>query len=78
MLHTVLTEVHTVHLVRQSCAELTRSELDLAILGQLLAFTNSSPGVVTASRHVSEAQYFLLPPRQTGVREDVLDVAQYR
>ena len=39
--------------VRQSCAVLTRSELDLAILGQLLAFTNRSPGVVTASRHVA-------------------------
>ena len=38
---------------RQSCAELTKSELDLVILGQLLAFTNRSPGVVTASRHVA-------------------------
>ena len=37
---------------RQSCAELTRSELDMVILGQLHAHTNSSPGVVTASRHV--------------------------
>ena len=40
--------------VRQSCAELTRSELDLVILGQLLAFTNQSPGVVTASRHAAQ------------------------
>lgn len=48
MLHRVLTGVHT---VRLSCAELTRSELDLVILGQLLAFTNNSPGVVTTSRH---------------------------
>ena len=37
--------------VRLSCAELTRSELDLVILEQLLAFTNNSPGVVTTSRH---------------------------
>ena len=38
---------------RQSCAELTRSELDMVILGQLRAHTNSSTGVVTASRHVA-------------------------
>lgn len=40
--------------VRQSCAELSRSELDLVILGQLHAFTNQSPGVVTASRHAAQ------------------------
>ena len=40
--------------VRLSCAQLTRSELDLVILRQLLAFTNSSPGVVTTSRHAGE------------------------
>ena len=39
--------------IRQSCADLTRSELDLAIMGQLLAHTNTSPGVVTASMHVA-------------------------
>ena len=39
--------------VRQSCAELVRSELDLVILGQLLAFTNRSPGTVTTSRHAA-------------------------
>ena len=37
--------------VRGSCAELSRSELDLVILGQLLACTNQSPGVVTESRN---------------------------
>ena len=37
--------------LRASCAELSRSELDLVILGQLLACTNQSPGVVTASRN---------------------------
>ena len=39
--------------IRQSCAELSRSELDLVILGQLLACTNRSSGVVTSSRHTA-------------------------
>ena len=38
---------------RQSCAELSRSELDLVILGELFACTNRSSGVVTSSRHTA-------------------------
>ena len=37
--------------VRESCAELSRSELDLVIMGQLLACTNQSSSVVTSSRN---------------------------
>ena len=37
--------------LRASCAELSRSELDPVILGQLLACTNQSPGVVITSRN---------------------------
>ena len=41
--------------VRGSCAELSRSELDLVVLGQLLACTNQSLGVVTEQRSRTSA-----------------------
>ena len=37
--------------MRATCAELSHSELDMAILGQLSAFVNTSAEVSTASRH---------------------------
>ena len=37
--------------VRASCAELSNSELDMAILGQLMASVNTSLAVSTAARH---------------------------
>ena len=37
--------------VRASCAELSNSELDMAILGQLMASVNTSQAVSTAGRH---------------------------
>lgn len=36
---------------RSQCSELTRAELDMAILGQLSAFTNTSTLTVHSSRH---------------------------
>ena len=37
--------------VRESCAELTRGELDMVILGQLMASVNTSTTVSTTARH---------------------------
>lgn len=37
--------------VRESCAKLTNTELDMAILGQLMASTNTSTSVSTVARH---------------------------
>ena len=37
--------------VRSCCAELTHSELDMAIMGQLAAFVNTGSQVSTAARH---------------------------
>ena len=37
--------------VRESCAELTHGELDMGILGQLMASTNTSTSVSTIARH---------------------------
>ena len=42
--------------VRESCAELTNSELDMAILGQLMASTNTSTLVSTVARHQEAEQ----------------------
>ena len=41
--------------VRQSCAELTRSELDMAILGQISASTNTGSVATTHRSHHKEA-----------------------
>ena len=46
--------------IRNSCAKLSSSELDMVILGQLSAFTNKSESVVTTSGHAAhkhEEQY---------------------
>ena len=40
--------------VRASCAELTRCELDMVILGQLIACLDTGTTVSTASRHNKE------------------------
>lgn len=37
--------------MRENCAEMSRVELDMVVLGQLSAFTNNSQGVVTTSHH---------------------------
>ena len=42
--------------MRNNCAKMTRAELDMAVLGQLSAFTNSSSDNVTTSHHVSKSR----------------------
>ena len=44
-------DVEYVKLSRAFCSDLTHTELDMVLMGQLRAFTNSSKGVVTESRH---------------------------
>ena len=43
--------------VRQSCAELTRAELDMAILGQIAAGTNTSPMLSTGAQSTGRAHH---------------------
>ena len=42
--------------MRNNCAEMNRTELDMAVLGQLSAFTNSSSNTVTTSYHSSKSR----------------------
>ena len=51
---------------RASCVELSRGELDLAIMGYLVAGMNTSSTVSTVSRHKN-----LFSPRQTSLLKDV-------
>ena len=43
--------------VRASCSELTRSELDMVVMGQLMAGMNSDPTTKPGSRHTVKDQW---------------------
>lgn len=60
--------------VRESCAELSRLELDMAILGYLVGGMNTSSTVSVVSRHKPcerESTHHLSPPGEASVRENV-------
>ena len=52
--------------VRASCTELSHSELDMAILGQLMANMNSSSTVSTSARHKESERHKLYTSFDTG------------
>ena len=59
--------------VRASCTELSNSELDMAIFGQLMASVNTSSIVSTAAGHEEDERkvHFFVPSRKVGVCSNV-------